>query len=387
MERAQPAPSTRASTRPHAPPTAPPNPPTPPHTPQVDVEGYEPQALRSAARLLNSGRVPDMLLEYSPGIPERRRTWAEIRPFPAMLLALKALKYDIVNVEAGRRGPELLNWTSPLDEFREVTVREGGGAGAGGGWGMGDWWWWWLRAEAWGGGRGRESRVMPEHAGRANCIAPGLSRAPPSTHPHTPFLLLPLFCRWATCATTWRTCWPWRRSSWAARCPRSCRSRCAGPPPPLHAPAAARRGALLRHCFGPARCTTSRHDRPLRTPPSPCPHAATHPLQVGKWEFCNSIPEDLHPKSFRSQFSHNTNIWISKGSKHMRKGLPVGVGRRSSRPGVLLLPWRLCMRPPGPPAAAAGRTAAPALLWASRRGVEALWGAGGTLVACLCSPG
>jgi hypothetical protein len=52
---------------------------------------------------------------------------------------------------------------------------------------------------------------------------------------------------------------------------------------------------------------------------------------VGKWEFCNSIPEDLHPKSFRSQFSHNTNIWISKGSKHMRKGPPVGVGRRRRR--------------------------------------------------------
>ena len=120
------------------------------------MEGYEPQALRSAAKLLNSGRVPDILLEYSPGIPERRRTWSEIRPFPAMLLALKELRYDIVNVESGRRGPELLNWTSPLHEFREVTVRAAGGgwwwlvvavAADGSCWWL--WWLWWLRWLRW----------------------------------------------------------------------------------------------------------------------------------------------------------------------------------------------------------------------------------------------
>ena len=25
---------------------------------------------------------------------------------------------------------------------------------------------------------------------------------------------------------------------------------------------------------------------------------------------CNAVPEDLHPKSFRAAFGHNTNIWL-----------------------------------------------------------------------------
>ena len=29
------------------------------------------------------------------------------------------------------------------------------------------------------------------------------------------------------------------------------------------------------------------------------------------WEGCNYIPEDLHPKSFRGYFGHNTNVWAT----------------------------------------------------------------------------
>jgi hypothetical protein len=29
------------------------------------------------------------------------------------------------------------------------------------------------------------------------------------------------------------------------------------------------------------------------------------------WNECNRIPEDLHPKSFRSVFSHNTNVFAT----------------------------------------------------------------------------
>ena len=29
------------------------------------------------------------------------------------------------------------------------------------------------------------------------------------------------------------------------------------------------------------------------------------------WEGCNFIPEDLHPKSFRGYFGHNTNVWAT----------------------------------------------------------------------------
>ena len=29
------------------------------------------------------------------------------------------------------------------------------------------------------------------------------------------------------------------------------------------------------------------------------------------WGGCNAIPEDLHPKSFRGCFGHNTNVWAA----------------------------------------------------------------------------
>lgn len=38
------------------------------------------------------------------------------------------------------------------------------------------------------------------------------------------------------------------------------------------------------------------------------------------WGGCNFIPEDLHPKSFRGYFGHNTNVWAAAS----RKGLSVG---------------------------------------------------------------
>lgn len=48
--------------------------------------------------------------------------------------------------------------------------------------------------------------------------------------------------------------------------------------------------------------------------------------QVGKvWGGCNAIPEDLHPKSFRAAFGHNTNIWLMQDKKAFKVGSPVGV--------------------------------------------------------------
>ena len=32
------------------------------------------------------------------------------------------------------------------------------------------------------------------------------------------------------------------------------------------------------------------------------------------WDGCNYIPEDLHPKSFRGYFGHNTNVWATRNS-------------------------------------------------------------------------
>ncbi|KAL0024793.1 hypothetical protein WJX79_007618 [Trebouxia sp. C0005] len=48
--------------------------------------------------------------------------------------------------------------------------------------------------------------------------------------------------------------------------------------------------------------------------------------QVGKvWGGCNAIPEDLHPKSFRAAFGHNTNVWLMQDKKAFKVGTPVGV--------------------------------------------------------------
>lgn len=38
------------------------------------------------------------------------------------------------------------------------------------------------------------------------------------------------------------------------------------------------------------------------------------------WQSCNAIPEDLHPKSFRATFGHNTNIWAFKNRTDLKVG-------------------------------------------------------------------
>ncbi|KAL3144968.1 hypothetical protein ABBQ32_003472 [Trebouxia sp. C0010 RCD-2024] len=43
------------------------------------------------------------------------------------------------------------------------------------------------------------------------------------------------------------------------------------------------------------------------------------------WTPCSSIPEDLHPRSFRATFGHNTNIWVMQGNNTFQVGSPVGV--------------------------------------------------------------
>lgn len=43
------------------------------------------------------------------------------------------------------------------------------------------------------------------------------------------------------------------------------------------------------------------------------------------WSGCNFIPEDLHPKTFRSSFGHNTNVFAVREVRDMPIGPPVGV--------------------------------------------------------------
>jgi hypothetical protein len=139
---------------------------------QVDVEGFEPQVLRSATRLLASKRVPDILMEYSPGIAarhhrfgqwlssrrdffqpatcrrapvalicNRRRLlpiavwlaaqqqrclpqhcrWRDALQYPAMLLALKAAQYTVLHLSEAVMNGQPLDWGSELEQLREVT--------------------------------------------------------------------------------------------------------------------------------------------------------------------------------------------------------------------------------------------------------------------------
>ena len=36
------------------------------------------------------------------------------------------------------------------------------------------------------------------------------------------------------------------------------------------------------------------------------------------WRGCNGVPEDMHPKSFRSYMGHNTNIWATRARSSMQ---------------------------------------------------------------------
>ena len=62
---------------------------------------------------------------------------------------------------------------------------------------------------------------------------------------------------------------------------------------------------------------------PPRPPPSP-PSSCSFPSWVG----CNQLPDDVHPKSLRSMFTYNTNVWAASATAKSRGLMKVwGVGR------------------------------------------------------------
>lgn len=114
---------------------------------KLDVEGYEPEALSGAARLFDRsssssrssrfGVVSDVVLEYSPGVPERNGAWESLPSWPAMLLFLKSKGFVLANVPFGgggggggalpvtaTAGGDLLrgDWEAPLPGLEEVTL-------------------------------------------------------------------------------------------------------------------------------------------------------------------------------------------------------------------------------------------------------------------------
>ena len=59
--------------------------------------------------------------------------------------------------------------------------------------------------------------------------------------------------------------------------------------------------------------------------PHPCPPLALRSKFYQYWHKCNMLPEDAHPKSLRSAFPYNTNIWASKNASLIRVGPPTGM--------------------------------------------------------------
>ncbi|KAG2446062.1 hypothetical protein HXX76_000664 [Chlamydomonas incerta] len=55
---------------------------------KVDVEGWEPAVMRGAERLFGQNLVENIVMEYSPGVPERHFMWQDMAAHPAMLAHL-----------------------------------------------------------------------------------------------------------------------------------------------------------------------------------------------------------------------------------------------------------------------------------------------------------
>mmetsp|Transcript_16173 Transcript_16173/g.45066 ORF Transcript_16173/g.45066 Transcript_16173/m.45066 type:complete len:648 (-) Transcript_16173:208-2151(-) len=62
---------------------------------KVDVEGYEPEVFRSAARLIKDRVFDHIFLEYSPGVADRAQNYTFGLEFPTMLMALIEAGYNI----------------------------------------------------------------------------------------------------------------------------------------------------------------------------------------------------------------------------------------------------------------------------------------------------
>ncbi|KAG2452620.1 hypothetical protein HYH02_002857 [Chlamydomonas schloesseri] len=89
---------------------------------KVDVEGWEPAVIRGAEGLLKRGSVEDIIMEYSPGVPERHFQWQDIAAHPAMLDHLIAqLGYRIGLIGDSGKGASMGGWGEPPRPLREVT--------------------------------------------------------------------------------------------------------------------------------------------------------------------------------------------------------------------------------------------------------------------------
>jgi len=85
---------------------------------KVDVEGWEWSVFRGASTLFDRHPVHNIVMEYSPGVPERSFLHDDIINTVQMLIDLSNRKYKIAHLGEGKTG---VTFDSPLGEFEEVT--------------------------------------------------------------------------------------------------------------------------------------------------------------------------------------------------------------------------------------------------------------------------
>lgn len=87
---------------------------------KVDVEGFEWSVVKGAAKLLGTRNVENVIMEYSPGVPERSFNYDQMAATPAMLADLVKYGFRIGHIgDAGKHGTAL--WDAPLPAMTEVT--------------------------------------------------------------------------------------------------------------------------------------------------------------------------------------------------------------------------------------------------------------------------
>ncbi|KAG2484625.1 hypothetical protein HYH03_016579 [Edaphochlamys debaryana] len=89
---------------------------------KVDVEGWEWSVIQGAEGLLKNHVVENIIMEYSPGVPERHFRWDAMAATPQMLVDL-ITKYGfrIGHIEGSRH--RVGAWDDPLPPLSEITAR------------------------------------------------------------------------------------------------------------------------------------------------------------------------------------------------------------------------------------------------------------------------
>jgi len=87
---------------------------------KVDVEGWEWAALKGAHDTLKQGNIENIIMEYSPGVPERTRNEEHMKATVQMLMDIVDYGYRIAHVTATGGGPEKDFFDTPLLPMEEV---------------------------------------------------------------------------------------------------------------------------------------------------------------------------------------------------------------------------------------------------------------------------